>query len=140
MRLVGRLLAGEQGPRADGVQKRVGRVGEAREPRELGHRTRRAHALEVAAQGRMRAQELRLGHNVEVLALRKQQVELAEELHARGELAGRLARALGDGAALAAVLLEQGEDEVALPQLRAVDDDGLGMPGAAPCHGYSVAS
>ena len=88
----------------------------------------------------MRARELGLRNHVKVAPEREEQVDLAKELHARRELASGLSRALCHGAALAAVGLKQGEDEVALPQLGSVDDDSRGMARASAGHGYSVAS
>ena len=140
MGLVRGLLAGEKCPRADGEEKRVRCVLEAREAGHLAHDARGAHARKVSPEGCVRARELGLRDHVEVSPKREEQVDLAEELHARRELASGLSRALCHGTALAAVGLEQGEDEVALAQLGSVDDDGRGMARASAGHGYSVAS
>ena len=133
--LVDRLFAGEQGARADRAQKRVRGIGKAREPRHLAHDARGAHAREVAPERGMRAVELCLGDDVQVSAHCQQKVVLAKKLHASRQLAAGLSRALRHGASLAAIGLKEREDEVALPQLRAVDDYGRGMACASARHG-----
>lgn len=104
-------------------------VGEARELGNLAHDARRAHALKVATKGLMRIRKLRLGHNIEVATLREKQIKFTEQLDSRCKLAPRLARALRNRAPLRAVMLEKGEDKIALPQLGPVDNNGGGVPG-----------
>lgn len=85
-------------------------VGKARELGDLTHDARRAHALKIAAKDLMRIRELRLGHDIEVAALREEQIKFTEQLDSRRELAPGLARALRNRAPLGAIVLEKSED------------------------------
>ena len=71
-----RLLAGAEGPCADGIEEGVLGVGKAGQARNLADGRGGAHALEVATQARMRVHDRGFRHDVERLAVRKQQVHL----------------------------------------------------------------